>query len=353
MSSLFAPSTSLAIQRRPALTPRLALRRAFAINAPLTIAGLAMLLAAGIAIIGLVVDHQTITGAPAWLKPAKFAFSLGLYCFTLLYLLAFVRGHRVIVALASTAIALGAVVEMALIATQAARGTTSHFNVSTSLDAAIFNVMGGFVVIVWTMSLLIALLLLRQPIADTAWAWTLRLGLLLSLVGMAAAVPMLLPTPAQLAAARSGPMLHTGAHSVGVADGGAGLPILDWSTVGGDLRVPHFIGIHGLQFMLIFGFLLTLGARWLDPRHRAALVWTGALSYLGLIVLLEWQALRGQSVVRPDSATIVAFTVLAMLTLGAAATVVWRARAQVASSDAARVSEQRPAPGSPGARRAE
>ena len=173
MSSLFAPSTSLAIQRRPALTPRLALRRAFAINAPLTIAGLAMVLATGIAIIGLVVDHQTITAAPAWLKPAKFAFSLGLYCFTLLYLLAFVRGHRVLVALvalASTTIALGAVVEMALIATQAARGTTSHFNFSTSLDAAIFNVMGGFVVMVWTMSLLIALLLLRQPIADAAWA---------------------------------------------------------------------------------------------------------------------------------------------------------------------------------------
>ncbi len=105
--------------------------------------------------------------------------------------------------------------------------------------------------------------------------------------------------------------------------------------------------------MLIVGLLLTLGARWLDPRHRVALVWTGALSYLGLIVLLEWQALRGQSVVRPDGATIVAFTVLALLTLGAAATVVWRARAHVASSDPARVSEQRPAPGSPGARRAE
>jgi hypothetical protein len=256
----------------------LALRRAFAINAPLTIAGLAMLLAAGIAIIGLVVDHQTITGAPAWLKPAKFAFSFGLYCFTLLYLLAFVRGHRVVVALASTAIALGVLVEMALIATQAARGTTSHFNFSTPLNAAIFSAMGIFVVMVWVMSLLIAVLLLRQPIADAAWAWTLRLGLLLSLAGMAAAVPMLRATPMQLAAARSGPELYAGAHSVGVPDGGPGLPILWWSTVGGDLRVPHFIGIHGLQFMLLAGFLIALSARRLGPRHRVALVRTVAFS---------------------------------------------------------------------------
>src|SRR5258706_11656461 len=328
MSSLFAPSTSLTIQRRPALTPRPALRRAFAINAPLTIAGLAMLLAVGIAVIDLVVDHQTLPGAPAWLKPAKFAFSLGLYCFTLLYLLTFVRGHRVVVTLASTAIALGVIIEMALIATQAVRGTTSHFNFSTTLDATIFNAMGSFIVIVWTMSLVIALLLLRQPIADAAWAWTLRLGLLLSLVGMAAAGPMLRPTPAQLAAARSGPMLHTGAHSVGVADGGPGLPILGWSTVGGDLRVPHFIGIHGLQLMLIVGLLLTLGARWLDARHRVALVWTAALGYLGLIVLLEWQALRGQSVVRPDSATIVSFPPLPFLSLGAAPAVLWAAPAR-------------------------
>jgi hypothetical protein len=129
------------------------------------------------------------------------------------------------------------------------------------LNAAIFEAMGIFIVLAWAMSLLIAVLLLRQPIADAAWAWTLRLGLPLSLAGMVAAVPMLRPTPAHLAAAGSCPVLYTGAHSVGISDGGPGLPILGWSTVGGDLRVPHFIGIHGLQFMLLAGFLIALGAR--------------------------------------------------------------------------------------------
>ncbi len=81
---------------------------------------------------------------------------------------------------------------------------------------------------------------------------------------------------------------------MGAEDGGPGLPVVGWSTTGGDLRVAHFFGLHALQVMPLLGFLLGgLRAAWLGVRHRLALVWAAGFAYLGLVLLLAWQALRG------------------------------------------------------------
>jgi hypothetical protein len=289
---------------------RAALRRSWRVNRPLTFAGVAMLLTLGVAIVGIIIDPRVITGAPAWLKPAKFALSIAIYCFTLLWLLTFVQGHRRLVGLIAWGVAIGLLVEEVLIAGQVVRGTTSHFNVSTPFDAAVWGAMASTIAVVWVLTFLTGILLLLQRLPSPVFAWSLRLGLIVALVGMAAAVLMTQPTPAQEAVAEAGgAMPIAGAHSVGVDDAGPGLPIVGWSIAGGDLRVAHFVGLHALQALPLLGWGLTVaGAAWLSARHRVALVWVAGLAYLGLVVLLTWQALRGQSVVAPDALTLGVFT---------------------------------------------
>ena len=235
---------------------------------------------------------------------------------TFVWLLTYVRGWPRLVKFAANATGFAVLLETLLITLQVGRGTTSHFNVSTSLDGAIFSTMGAFIVLVATLNLLIGIRLIVQHMPDQIFAWGLRLGIVISFIGMAEAGFMVgEPTPAQRAAMQAGqPVTAVGTHSVGVADGGPGLPMVGWSTVGGDLRVPHFFGLHGMQVLPVVGWLLTRARskRKFSKKQRLILLWATGLGYLSLVGLLTWQALRGRSVMAPDGTTWVAFGLLAI-----------------------------------------
>lgn len=305
-------------------------QRMWASHPLLTVAGLVNLALIPLFLVAAAVDPHLITGAPAWIKPLKFAISIAIFCATFVWLLTFVQGRQRWVKLVANVTGVGLLVEIALISLQVVRGVSSHFNVSTPFDATVFSLMGGFISAVSLCTLLLAIWLIRQRLPDPVFAWSLRLGVLITFIGMTVAFLMTTPTSAQLAAAQAGAgMAKAGAHAVGVADGGPGLPLLGWSTQGGDLRVPHFVGLHGLQILPLLGWLLTRRwsvSRWTE-RGRLRLIWTAALGYLGLVALLTWQALRGQSVIAPDGLTLTA----AVLVLGAVVTagvvISWRERA--------------------------
>ncbi len=55
-------------------------------------------------------------------------------------------------------------------------------------------------------------------------------------------------------------------------------------------------------------------------------MWTAGISYLGLVGLLTWQALRGQPLVAPDALTLGTLFVLAFAAVGAALAILLGAR---------------------------
>ncbi|HTJ33722.1 MAG TPA: hypothetical protein VL738_10865 [Dactylosporangium sp.] len=114
--------------------------------------------------------------------------------------------------------------------------------------------MGNMVVVLWTASLVVAIVVGIQRDTDPVVRSAARLGFAVSLAGMLLGFLMTMPTGAQQAELdRGGSPAMIGAHSVGVADGGPSMPVTGWSSAGGDLRVPHFTGIHALQALPLLG----------------------------------------------------------------------------------------------------
>jgi len=249
------------------------------LDRPLLVAGIVNLAAAVPAAAGLILDGRLVMGINPWIKPSKFLISVGIYLVTLAWMLPRVQGHaRAVSAIRWTAI-VTMIGENVLIVTQAARGTTSHFNITSIFDTAVFNAMG--------------LLIIGNTVA-AAWL----LGLFLR-----APAPMARPVLAGVryglalflaAGAVGGMMVSAGAHAVGVPDGGPGLPLVNWSTKGGDLRIAHFLGLHALQALPLLGWLLR-------ARSDAVGVWAVRLVAGAWAIAFVWLlrgALAGQPLIR-------------------------------------------------------
>jgi len=326
-------------------------RRALYWHRPLMVSSAAMAVLAVVALGGVIFDHRTLVGAPIWMKPFKFSLSFVAYGVTLAWMLSLLRQTPRAARWAGNLVTAAGVLEMVAIVGQVLRGRQSHFNVSTPFDAAVYGLMGITITALWLTSLGIAALSLRQPLGSRVTASTLRLGLGLALLGMAVAFLMVGPTRQQLA---SGQFRYVGAHSVGVPDGGPGLPVTGWSTVGGDLRVPHFVGLHALQVIPLVGLVLGVAGRRLaalrTERVRLGLVRVAAGGYGGLVALLTWQALRGQPLVHPDGRTLACFGLLAAAVLVAGACVLavaGRTRLAVRPPPVHTGSPPHPGPGAP------
>ncbi|MCY7342940.1 MAG: hypothetical protein LH603_14145 [Pseudonocardia sp.] len=265
-------------------------------------AGLATVL-----VVASIVDQRTVLGAPLWFKPLKFAISFVAYAGALAWMLGQLRERAV--RRTGWLLVAASAIEMVLIVAQAARGVRSHFNDDDAAGITLYSIMGVTIVVLYLATFAIALRFLREPGRDRASGLAIRLGLGIGLVGLSVGYLM----------------VGAGAHAIGIPDGGPGLALVGWSTTGGDLRIGHFLGMHALQLLpLLAAGLAAVGGERLDVTARTRIVVAAAAGYLGVVLLVTWQALRAQPLLAPDGLTLGALAVLAFGT-GAAVLVAWRA----------------------------
>ncbi|GAA4569667.1 hypothetical protein [Planotetraspora kaengkrachanensis] len=289
-----------------------------------------------VCVAGLLIDDRTLLGESVWVKPLKFGFAFGLYAGTLAWLLSkLVKGRR-LGWWVGTVFAAAATVEVGVITLQAARGTISHFNADQSdpITLALVPFLTYGVMIILIAQLIIGIMVLIQRTAGPALTRAIRAGLGLATVGMLVPLYWMVTDihPRTVTDANGAQIPMFQGHGIGDPDG-HGMPLTNWSVTGGDFRVPHFFGLHGIQVLLVLtAVLAALATRyaWLrDERVRARLVGAAALGYSGLVAVVTWQAARGQSLIHPDAATLAAFAAVALVTALATAGTILAARRAV------------------------
>lgn len=240
----------------------------------------AALMAAGAAacIVLMPFDSRQILGINPWIKPFKFYISIAIFLASVGWYMADthpVAGARR--AVRWTAITT-MTVEMICITMQVVRGRTSHFNNDTAFDAMVFSLM-GMAITINTLAILLFLAIVRRdtPPGRAGYLWGIRLGIVLFVLGSLQGFTIVVNQ----------------AHSVPGPDGGPGLPFVNWALDRGDLRIAHFVGLHGLQAVPLIGFVLDRLTALARAQRVSLTVATAVLWLTAMAALLAW-ALSGR-----------------------------------------------------------
>jgi hypothetical protein len=234
-------------------------------------------------------DTRLVNGINVWTKPNKFNASFLMQLLTVLWLWQLVepakRATKFAIGLMAI-LAISGLIEIFYIAFQSARGRASHFNSETAWEAFAYTViMGGAAVVLVVTTAIVGVLIWRHATTTTrknkGLYWGAALGLFLG--GIATLITA--------SAMASGQIAGPGHWVGGIHTDVGGLPILGWSTTGGDLRVPHFFATHLMQGLPMAGLV----ADRLLPSKATLLVWLASVAGVSAVVLTYIQAVSGLS----------------------------------------------------------
>ncbi len=232
--------------------------------------------------IGLMIDDRTLLGINVWIKPLKFTISGAIYIFTFGYLITLYPFSKKKKNIINNINSFTLLLEISIIVYQAARGVQSHYNMSSAFDGLLFAAMGiliGINVVIMVFFIIETLRLRLKTPRPVQWA--ILMGWIIVVVGSWI----------------GGQMISQVAHNVGVADGGAGLPVLNWSTIAGDLRVAHFFGLHSIQIIPLFAVMLS--KKWnTSTRNQVIAVIIFGVVFASFIGFTFYQAKQGMPFIK-------------------------------------------------------
>jgi len=190
-------------------------------------------------------DDRLLLGISVWAKPFKFAISIAVYFGTMTIFVEYMpqgyfakkRGRLLTVIPVATAL-----FEMVYITIQAALGEPSHYNRETSFNATMYTLMGLGATAMVAALLWMGVSIARSHKLSNPMVLAIVIGLLLTF----------------LLGGGFGTYLgnHPGHWVGGTSDDANGIWLFKWARDGGDLRVAHFFGLHAMQVMPLFAWLL-------------------------------------------------------------------------------------------------
>lgn len=216
-----------------------------------------------------------------WVKPLKFLISSGIYIFTFGYFTSLYPFSKRKKSILNNFVAWTLLVETAIIVGQGIRGVQSHYNIHSLVDGLLFAAMGILIAVNVLVMVYYVIETIRLKMnTSKSIQWSILLGWVVLIIGSLV----------------GGQMISQMSHNVGVADGESGLPLVNWSTIAGDLRIAHFFGIHGMQIIPLFAF--GISKEWKTTnRNQIIAVTIFGLSYALWLGYTFYQAKQGMALI--------------------------------------------------------
>ncbi len=234
-------------------------------------------------ILALLLDERLVNAINVWSKPLKFQLSMSLNMLTIILLLPMLSDSWLksrTIRWSSLAVAFASTFEIAYIVLQSSRGRASHFNALTPVEVTMYQLMGIGSVILVLGPLVVGIAIWRSPAVGN---YGLRFG---AILGLTIGALLTLFTAGYLS---SSIIVESGRWVAGVRNDASGLPLLGWSTTGGDLRVSHFFATHTMQALPLAGLVADRFA----PAKGRTLVWVATFLCIGIVAATFLQARNG------------------------------------------------------------